>query len=64
MSSKRYTPELRAEAIRQATGRGYPVSEVARRIGGSSYSLHKWLKGMSKTPRLVARKISAPRTPA
>jgi len=55
MSSKRYTPEFRAEAIRQVTERGYPVGEVARRLGASSYSLYKWLKGVSKTPRLVAQ---------
>ncbi len=33
MSSRRYTPEFRAEAIRQVTDRGYPVSEVSRRPG-------------------------------
>ena len=55
MSSKRYTPEFRAEAIRQVTERGYPVREVARRLGVSSFSLYKWLKGANKTPRLVAK---------
>lgn len=55
MASKRYTAEFRAEAIRQVTERGYPVSEVARRLGVSSFSLYKWLKGANKTPRLAAR---------
>jgi len=55
MSSKRYTSEFRAEAIRQVTERGYPVSEVSRRLGVSSYSLYKWLKGVNRTPRLVAQ---------
>ncbi len=55
MSSKRYTPEFRAEAIRQVTERGYPVSEVARRLGVSTNSMYKWLKGVSKTPRLAAK---------
>ena len=55
MSSKRYTPEFRAEAIRQVTERGYPVGEVARRLGASSYSLYKWLKVVNRTPRLVAQ---------
>ena len=55
MSSKWYTREFRAEAIRQVTERGYPVSEVARRLGVSSNSVYKWLKGVSKTPRLVAQ---------
>ena len=55
MSRKRYTPEFRAEAIRQVTERGYPVSEVARRLGVSTHSMYKWLKGVSRTPRLVAQ---------
>ena len=55
MSSKRYTPEFRAEAIRQVTERGYMVREVAGRRGVSTYSLYKWLKGASKTPRRVAQ---------
>ena len=55
MSSKRYTSEFRAEAIRQVTERGYPVQEVAQRLGVSTYSLYKWLKSVSKTPRLVAK---------
>jgi len=55
MSRKRYTPEFRSEAIRQVTERGYPVSEVAQRLGVSTNSMYKWLKGVSKTPRLVAQ---------
>ena len=55
MSSKWYTREFRAEAIRQVTERGYLVSEVARRLGVSSNSVYKLLKGVSKTPRLVAK---------
>ncbi len=55
LSSRRYTSEFRAEAIRQVRERGYPVSEVAKRLGVSTYSLYKWLKGTGKTPRLVAQ---------
>jgi len=43
MASKRYTSEFRAEAIRKVTERGYPVSEVTRRLGVSTNSLYKWL---------------------
>ncbi|TFH30684.1 MAG: hypothetical protein E4G97_05335 [Deltaproteobacteria bacterium] len=64
MSSKRYTPEFRAEAIRQGTERGYPVSEVSRRLGVSSNSMYKWLKGVSKTPRLVAQEDLRAEKPA
>jgi transposase len=63
MSSKRYTPEFRAEAVRQVPEREYPVSEVARRLGVGTFSLYKWLKEASKTPCRVPRKIFAPRMP-
>lgn len=39
MSSKRYTKEFKAEAVKQVTERGYPVSEVAARLGVSAWPL-------------------------
>ncbi len=36
MSSQRYTPEFKEEAVRQVIQRGYPVSEVAARVGVSA----------------------------
>jgi len=44
MSSKRYTDEFKKEAIKQVTERGYPASEVARRLGVSTHSLYAWLR--------------------
>lgn len=44
MSSKRYTPEFRAEAIKQITERGYSVAEVSKRLGVSTHSLYGWLR--------------------
>ena len=44
MSSKRYTEEFKVEAIKQVTERGYPVAEVAGRLGVSQHSLYHWLK--------------------
>jgi transposase-like protein len=44
MSSKRYTEEFRAEADRWVTERGYPVSEYAKRLRVTTYSLYKWRK--------------------
>ena len=44
MSSKRYTEEFKREAIKQVTDRGYPASEVARRLGVSTHSLYAWLR--------------------
>ncbi|HDB7619045.1 IS3 family transposase [Pseudomonas aeruginosa] len=53
MKSKRYTDEFRAEAIKQVTERGYPVAEVAQRLGVSSHSLYEWLRrsGVSRQAR-------------
>ena len=44
MSTKRYTPEFKDETVRQVIERGYPVAEVAGRLGVSTDSLHKWVK--------------------
>ena len=47
MSTKRFTPEFKEEAVRQVTERGYAVSEVAARVGVSTHSLHKWVKAVA-----------------
>lgn len=44
MSTPRFTPEFKKEAVKQVTERGYPVSEVASRLGVSTHSLYQWLK--------------------
>ena len=44
MSGKRYTDEFKVEAVRQVTDRGYPVREVASRLGVTTHSLYAWLK--------------------
>ncbi len=44
MSSVRYSPEFREEAVRQITQRGYSVREVADRLGVSTHSLYKWVR--------------------
>lgn len=40
MSGKRYTDEFKIETVRQVTDRGYPVSEVAERLGVTTHSLY------------------------
>ena len=45
MSTQRFTPEFKEEAVRQVIERGYPVSEVASRVGVSTHSLYKWVRG-------------------
>ena len=61
MSSPRYTPEFKAEAVRQITQRGYSVREVSERLGVSTHSLYKWLKTTRPTKaeadELVALKL-------
>jgi transposase len=43
-SGKRYTEEFRIEAVKQVTGRGYSVAEVAERLGTTTHSLYAWIK--------------------
>jgi len=49
MSTQRYTPEFKEEAVRQVVERGYPVQEVAARLGVSAHSLYKWVKSVTPT---------------
>lgn len=50
MSTQRFTPEFKEEAVRQVLERGYSVAEVAARLGVSTHSLHKWVKAV-KPPK-------------
>jgi transposase len=49
MSTQRYTPEFKGEAVRQVVERGYPVPPVVARLGVSSHSLYKWVKSVMPT---------------
>ena len=44
MSSQRYSPEFKDEAVRQIVERSYSVAEVSQRLGVSSHRLYKWVK--------------------
>jgi transposase len=44
MGTPRYSGEFKKEAVNQVIERGYSISEVARRIGVSWHSLHRWVK--------------------
>ncbi len=46
MSSQRYPPEFKNEAVRQVLERGYTVAEVSQRLGVSAHSLYKWVKAL------------------
>jgi len=55
MSSQRYAPEFKDEAVRQVTEKGHSVPEVAARLGASIHSLYKWVKAVRQPRVLKAR---------
>ena len=61
MSSQRYSPEFKDEAIRQIIERGYSVTGVSERLGVSSHSLYKWVKALQpdKTEQNTAELVEA-----
>ena len=61
MSSQRYSPEFKDEAVRQIIERGYTVAEVSERLGVSSHSLYKWVKAVKpdKTDQDTAELVEA-----
>ena len=61
MSTQRFTPEFKEEAVKQVTELGYSVAEVSARLGVSSHSLYKWVKAISSdnSERQAAELIEA-----
>lgn len=59
MASKRFTDEFKTEAVKQVSERGYPVTEVAQRLGVSSHSLYGWLRerGISREVRKAKKSV-------
>ena len=53
MSSRQYTDEFKAEAIKQVIERGFTVVEVAARIGVPKHTLYGWVQ--------AARRVRRPR---
>ena len=43
MSGKRYQEAFKIEAVKQVIDRGYKVTDVAKRLGVTSKSLHTWI---------------------
>ena len=54
MSSKRYTDEFRAEAVKQVLERGFTVADVAARIGIPKHTLYDWVQKAKKVGRATA----------
>ena len=61
MSSQRYSPEFKDEAVRQIVDRGYSVTDVSQRLGVSVHSLYKWVKAIKpdRTEEQAAALIEA-----
>lgn len=61
MSTERFTPEFKEEAVRQIVDRGYAVAEVSARLGVSAHSLYKWVKAIKpdKSEKHAAELIEA-----
>ena len=61
MSSQRFAPEFKDEAVRQVVERGHPVAEVAQRLGVSAHSLYKWVKTVrpNKTEQHASELVEA-----
>ena len=49
MSKVHFSDEFKQDAVRQITERGYPVSEVSKRLGVSTHSLYAWKKKFSRS---------------
>lgn len=61
MSTPRFSPEFKEEAVRQVVERGYSVADVGARLGVSAHSLYKWVKAVApnKDEKQVAELIEA-----
>jgi transposase len=60
MSSKRYTDEFRAEAVKQVLDRGHTVTEVAQRLGVHKHSLYEWVRVARVAPPAAASPLATP----
>ena len=61
MSTQRFTPEFKEEAVRQVLDRGYSVAQVSSRLGVSAHSLYKWVKAVTpdKTEKQAGELLEA-----
>lgn len=48
MGAGNSTDDFKRDAVAQITERGYPVAEVAKRLGVSQHSLYVWRRKLSK----------------
>ncbi len=58
MSGVKFTEEFKRDAVAQVEDRGYPVREVAERLGVSTKSIYTWQKLFSR-PKKVVKEVDA-----
>jgi len=56
MGKGNYSDEFKRDAVAQITERGYPVAEVAQRLGVSQHSLYAWKRKFAKASSGEAEK--------
>jgi transposase len=49
MGKANFSEEFKRDAVAQITERGYPVSEVSKRLGVSQHSLYEWKKKFAQS---------------
>jgi transposase len=53
MSASKFTDEFKRDAVAQVEDRGYPVREVAERLGVSTKSIYTWQKQFSRPAKVI-----------
>ena len=53
MSGAKFTDEFKRDAVAQVEDRGYPVREVAERLGVSTKSIYTWQKLFSRPAKVI-----------
>ena len=53
MSANKFTDEFKRDAVAQLEDRGYPVREVAERLGVSTKSIYTWQKQFSRPSKVI-----------
>ena len=53
MSGSKFTDEFKRDAVAQVEDRGYPVREVAERLGVSTKSIYTWQKQFSRPAKVI-----------
>ena len=58
MGEANFSDEFKHDAVAQITERGYPVAEVAQRLGVSPHSLYAWKRQLAKVRRAMRARMS------